>query len=118
VTNNFKAVENEIRFAAEKMQKVNLFESRNFFCDVYGLEPGQEQKTHTHSDADKIYYVISGSGTFVVGDETREAVTGDIVFAPSGQEHGVRSSNQGRLVLLVFMSPNPNAIAQDERSPR
>jgi len=111
VTNNFKTVKNEIRFAAEKMQKVNLFESRNFFCDVYGLEPGQEQRPHSHSDADKIYYVISGSGTFVVGDETREAVTGEIVFAPSGQEHGVRNTTDSRLVLLVFMSPNPNAIA-------
>ncbi|MEK7829641.1 MAG: cupin domain-containing protein, partial [Acidobacteriota bacterium] len=32
------------QFSPDKMQKINLFETRNFFCDVYCLEPGQEQK--------------------------------------------------------------------------
>ena len=106
---NFKTISAEVRFAAEKMQKVNLFETRNFFCDVYGLEPGQEQKAHSHTGAEKIYYVIEGSGTFTVGDETRQATAGEVVFAPSEKVHGVRNSSHERLMLLVFMSPNPNA---------
>jgi len=106
---NFKNIQNETRFSAEKMQKVNLFETKNFFCDVYGLEPGQEQKAHSHAGSDKIYCVIEGSATFVVDDKTRQAASGDVVFAPSGSAHGVRNSSDERLVLLVLMSPNPNA---------
>ena len=105
---SFKSIQDEVRFSAEKMRKVNLFETKNFFCDVYGLEPGQEQKPHSHAGADKVYYVIEGSGTFTVGDETREATIGEVVFAGSGSAHGVRNTGEKRLVLLVFMSPNPN----------
>ena len=50
----------ETRFSSEKMQKVNLYETENFFCDVYGLEPGQEQKIHSHAGNDKIYMVLEG----------------------------------------------------------
>jgi hypothetical protein len=31
-----------------------------------------------------------------------------IVLAPEGVEHGVRNESQARLVVLVFMAPNPN----------
>ena len=31
----------QARFSPDKMQKVNLCETANFFCDVYGLEAGQ-----------------------------------------------------------------------------
>lgn len=96
------------RFAPEKMQKANLYETPNFFCDVYGLEPGQEQKPHTHDDADKIYYVLEGCGLFLVGTEEQELTQHKIVLAPAGAPHGVRNTSEARLTLLVFMSPHPN----------
>jgi mannose-6-phosphate isomerase-like protein (cupin superfamily) len=95
-------------FAPDKMQKINLFETGNFFCDVYCLEPGQEQKVHAHKVEDKIYYVLDGCGSFVVGGETRELGVNQIIFAPAGQEHGVKNTSNERLSLLVFMTPNPN----------
>jgi quercetin dioxygenase-like cupin family protein len=96
------------RFAPDKMQKVNLFETENFFCDVYCLEPGQEQKAHSHADADKVYYVLEGKGLFLIGDENRELGEQQIVLAPAGAPHGVRNTSDARLMLLVFMTPNPN----------
>jgi mannose-6-phosphate isomerase-like protein (cupin superfamily) len=105
---DFKDVFAVARFAPDKMQKVNLFETRNFFCDVYCLEPGQEQKVHAHRDEDKLYFVLEGAGSFVVGEETRELGKNQIVFAPAGSQHGVRNTSDARLTLLVFMTPNPN----------
>ena len=96
------------RFAPEKMQKINLYETTNFFCDVYCLEPGQEQKPHAHDDADKIYYVLDGCGTFLVGAEEQELGQHQIVLAPAGAPHGVRNTSAARLTILVFMTPNPN----------
>ncbi|MEP7273610.1 MAG: cupin domain-containing protein [Acidobacteriota bacterium] len=96
------------RFSPEKMQKVNLFETKNFFCDVYGLEPGQEQKTHSHEDADKVYLVLEGSGTFIIGDIRHVLGSNEIVCAPAGVPHGVVNTSEARLSVLVFMTPNPN----------
>ena len=101
-------VRSERRFSTEKMQKVNLFETERMFADVYCLEPGQEQKRHTHSGADKIYFVLEGTGRFHIGDEDCELGVDQIVLAPADVEHGVRNQSDARLVLLVFMAPNPN----------
>ena len=106
---DFKDVCTSARFAPDKMQKVNLFETARFFCDVYCLEPGQEQKPHAHEGADKIYYVLAGRGTFLIGEERRELDGQQIVLAPAGAPHGVRNTGEERLTLLVFMAPNPNA---------
>ena len=104
----FKDLSAIAAFSREKMQKINLFETRNFFCDVYCLEPGQEQKVHAHADEDKLYYVLSGCGSFVVGDEVEDFGEQQIIFAPAGSNHGVTNTSGERLKLLVFMTPNPN----------
>ncbi|MEK6289002.1 MAG: cupin domain-containing protein [Acidobacteriota bacterium] len=101
-------VQSERRFSAEKMQKVNLFETERMFADIYCLEPGQEQKRHAHSGADKIYFVLEGTGRFHIGEEDRELGVDQIVLAPADIEHGVHNQSDARLVLLVFMAPNPN----------
>jgi quercetin dioxygenase-like cupin family protein len=101
---------NEVRrFAAEKMQKLNLYETERMFCDVYCFEPEQVQRPHVHEGSDKIYYVLEGEGTFQVGDERRPLSAGNITMAPSGVEHGVVNDSGGRLVCLVFMAPHPHA---------
>lgn len=96
------------RFSDEKMSKVNLFETRNMFCDVYCLKPGQSQKIHSHDSEDKIYYVLEGEGTFFIGDKTLNLYAGQITLAACGQPHGVTNNSEEPLSLLVFMSPNPN----------
>lgn len=103
-----KNVKLEQRFSPDKMQKVNLFETERMFTDIYCLEPGQEQKRHAHYGADKIYLVIEGTGRFHIGDDERDLGPNEIVMAPADVEHGVRNESQGRLVVLVFMAPNPN----------
>jgi quercetin dioxygenase-like cupin family protein len=105
---NHKNVFDLVRFAPEKMQKINLFETKNFFCDIYCLEPGQEQKAHAHQDEDKVYFVLEGRGTFQVDDEFQELGSGQAIFAPASSVHGVKNESEAQVTLLVFMTPNPN----------
>jgi mannose-6-phosphate isomerase-like protein (cupin superfamily) len=105
-----KSIRGAVRFSSEKMAKVNLFESDKMFCDVYGLEPGQEQKVHAHQGADKIYFVLAGAGSFHIGTEDRELGPETLVVAPAGVAHGVKNTSDSRLTLLVFMAPNPNVV--------
>jgi quercetin dioxygenase-like cupin family protein len=104
-TKNVKA---EQRFSSEKMQKVGLFETGNMFTDIYCLEPGQEQKIHAHKGADKIYFVLEGTGRFHIGGQEQDLSADQIVLAPEDVEHGVRNASDERVVLLVMMAPNPN----------
>ena len=97
-----------IEFNSEKMNKVGLFDTDNFFCDIYCLEPGQFQKVHSHVGSDKIYMILQGKGKVTVGSEVKELSENDITLAPSGEDHGVMNDSGGKLVLLVFMSPKPH----------
>jgi len=105
---NFKTLSDAMQFSAEKMKKNGVFETDRFFCDTYCFEPGQEQTPHSHSDQDKVYYVLQGKGVFKVGDDERELVPGDIALAPAGENHGVFNRSQQRLVTLVFVTPKPH----------
>lgn len=97
------------RTAADKLSKHNLFETREMFCDVYGLEPGQSQKPHGHAGATKFYFVLEGRAHVRVGAEERELGPGELAWAGPGEEHGVENRSAGRVFLLVAMAPNPNA---------
>jgi len=95
------------RFVADKMQKLNLFETPRFFCDVYCLEPGQAQKPHRHEGADKVYAVLEGEVVARVGEERATLRPGEAVLAPAGLDHGVENAGPARAALLVFMAPAP-----------
>lgn len=96
-----------VRFSEEKMQKIPLFESAKYFCDLYCLRPGQDQRIHSHAESDKIYYVLRGKGLFHIAGEEKELGQGETVIARPGQDHGVKNAASEDLVLLVFMTPRP-----------
>ena len=102
-----KRIQDEVRFSTQKMQKVPLFGSDNYFFDLYCLQPGQEQRIHSHTDSDKIYYVVEGSGLFHIAGKDREMGVGETVIARPNEDHGVRNASEENLVLLVFMTPRP-----------
>lgn len=96
-----------VSFSDEKLKKIPLFDSERMFCDVYCIRPGQEQRIHRHEGSDKVYVVLEGTGRFRIADEERDLGAGQAVFAPAGEEHGVRNSSVANLVLLVVMAPKP-----------
>lgn len=96
-----------VTFSPEKMQKRNLFDSPNMFCDVYGFEPGQGQGAHSHPGADKIYLVLEGDAEVRIGDATRRLGPGELAHAGPGVPHAVSNPGPKRLSVLVFMAPRP-----------
>ena len=100
-------LESRVHFSDGKMQKIPLFDSEKYFCDLYCLKPGQDQRVHVHQESDKIYMVMRGTGLFHIGGEERELESGHAVIARPGEAHGVRNAGQQDLVLLVFTAPKP-----------
>jgi quercetin dioxygenase-like cupin family protein len=102
-----KAVQDHAGSREEKFYKTTLFLSNALLLGLNCLEPGQVQKAHDHTDQDKFYYVVEGEGQFVLGDEVRTAVPGEVVWAPAGLIHGVSNASDSRLTLLVGIAPAP-----------
>lgn len=104
---DIRNTEDLVRFAEDKMQKIPLFESPKYFCDLYCLRPGQDQRIHSHAGSDKIYFVLRGKALVHIAGEERELASGQTVIAKPEQEHGVKNTSLEDLVLLVFMIPRP-----------
>lgn len=93
-----------VRFATDKMQKVNLYKSQNSFCDLYCLMPNQFQKIHSHASEDKIYFALSGECSVQIGNEIKVLKAGESCIANAGIQHGVTNNSSNNAVLLVFMT--------------
>ena len=104
---NFADANTQAQFAAEKMQKNNLFTTERLFCDVYCFEAGQAQTGHAHAGSDKVYYVIDGRARIRIGVEEREVGAGTAALAPSGVMHAIANPGPERLRVLVLMAPKP-----------
>lgn len=97
-----------VSFREKKMAKVSLFSTPRFFCDLYCLRPGQEQRVHSHDDSDKVYVALEGRATIIVGAEEAELGAGQAVLAAAGEPHGLRNDSGADFVCLVTMAPPPS----------
>ncbi len=106
MSEGFTHIEAAASFDAERATKTDLFRGDRLFLGLNCFEPGQMQRVHTHAGADKFYLVVSGRARMTVGDQTREAGPGTLVWAPADVPHGVAEALE-RTVLLVGIAPPP-----------
>jgi mannose-6-phosphate isomerase-like protein (cupin superfamily) len=56
---------------------------------------------------DKMYFVLQGSGVFLLEGRELLMSAGDLLIAPEGVPHGVRNTGSGRLLVLAVLAPGP-----------
>ncbi len=93
-------------FHAEKAVKADLFRGNRMLVGLNCFEPGQSQALHSHAGADKFYLILSGNASMTVGEHTRDAGPGTLIWAPADVPHGVSRAHQ-RTVMLVGIAPPP-----------
>lgn len=60
------------------------------------------QQPHTR---DEIYVVAQGSGAFFNGSDRRPCQSGDLIFAPAGNEHRFEDFTDDFTVWVIFFGP-------------
>ena len=66
-------------------------------------EPGTTVKRHSHETAEQVMWIIEGSVTMTVGDETRELGAGDVAVVNPGIEHELHSEKG--LTFIEALAP-------------
>ena len=94
-------------YSAQKMGKATIFESPRLLVGLNAFEPGQEHALHAHAGQDKVYYVLEGSGLFLLESRELPMQPGDLLAAPEGIPHGVRNTGTGRLLVMAVLAPAP-----------
>jgi quercetin dioxygenase-like cupin family protein len=86
---------------------VGTLRSRTLVATQHGTVAVQSGNVprHTHQDADEIQYVVSGSGTFWLGDQQREVHPGDLIVIPRGTVHAGSQNTNGEFKVLAIKLP-------------
>jgi quercetin dioxygenase-like cupin family protein len=90
----------------ERMGKSTLFQSERLLVGLNAFEPGQEHRLHAHAGMDKVYHVLSGSGTFLLEGRAVPMTAGALLIAPAEAPHGIRNTGPGRLLVLAILAPS------------
>jgi quercetin dioxygenase-like cupin family protein len=64
--------------------------------------PGFETPLHIHHDEDEGFWMLDGSATFTVGEETVEAGPGAYLYGPKDVAHKWRAGEDGARMLYLF----------------
>lgn len=94
-------------FQTDKMGKATLYRSERILVGLNSFEAGQEHARHAHEGMDKVYYVLEGSGLFLLETEELAMERGVMLVAPEGVPHGIRNTGSERLVVLAVLAPAP-----------
>ena len=79
-----------------------LFEHGSLEVEVYAPRGEDLQTPHSR---DEIYVVISGTGTFVNGNERLPFKAGDLLFVPAGIEHRFVDFTDDFATWVMFYGP-------------
>lgn len=64
--------------------------------------PGTEAPLHVHHGEDEGFWILAGSATFEVGDQTIEAGPGDYLFGPRNIPHRYTTGPDGCRMLFIY----------------
>jgi mannose-6-phosphate isomerase-like protein (cupin superfamily) len=82
---------------------------------LYVLPAGSADPQLPHTE-DEVYYIVSGRGTILVGDENQEVEAGSLVFVPAHLEHRFHSITED-LRVIVFFAPAEYSLRQEKDEP-
>lgn len=66
------------------------------------IPPGKGPGLHVHDNEEEQFYVLQGTLTYRVGDQTFQLSTGDFVHIPRGTPHGFTNGETPAKLLATF----------------
>jgi mannose-6-phosphate isomerase-like protein (cupin superfamily) len=74
--------------------------SRNLKMGHTIIYPTGKTTGHAHEDMEEVYYILSGKGIMVVGDDEFPVQAGDAFYVPFGEYHVTYNTGNQPLAIL------------------
>jgi quercetin dioxygenase-like cupin family protein len=79
--------------------------------------PGAQAPLHVHHREDETFYILEGSATLYVGDETIEVRAGDVAFGPRDVPHRYDVGPEGCRMLFICTPGGFERLVHDMSRP-
>lgn len=86
--------------AAGGARYVSLFHERGIELEYYQPIGHDPQQPHTR---DEVYFILAGSGWFVIGEERRRFEAGEVLYAPAGVAHRFEEFSADFATWAIFV---------------
>jgi quercetin dioxygenase-like cupin family protein len=77
----------------------------NMFILEATIPAGGGPPPHVHGREDETFYLLQGTLSVCVGDETLRASAGDFLHVPKGTVHSFRNDGEGEARMLAIFTP-------------
>jgi mannose-6-phosphate isomerase-like protein (cupin superfamily) len=84
-----------------------IFKHGTLQIEIYAPRGTDPQKPHTR---DELYFVATGSGTFVYGVTRSPFAAGDLLFVPAGIKHKFEDFTDDLVVWVAFYGPEGGEV--------
>ncbi len=102
----FQLTGDERGIARKLAEGVNtsIFPGENVMLSVVRVDPHATGSVHSHPE-EQWGVLLEGRCTRIQGGEEVDATAGDFWHTPGGVSHGIRTGDQGALILDIFSPP-------------
>lgn len=77
-----------------------ILDTQNLKVKTITVNPGQRLSYQFHNKRSEHWFVVSGIGTFTIGDEESKYAPGTTVFIPIGKPHRMANYEHDPLIVL------------------
>ena len=104
-------------FKKEGRGMANIVDEPYLLMNQVCLEPGQNVPEH-QANSNVTIQVVTGEGTFSVGNDKIKAGPGNILRVPLNSSMSIQNESPEQLVFLVIKTPHPDAMKKDSSKNR
>lgn len=72
---------------------------------------------HVHTGYDEVYYLLSGTGTITLDQQTHPLRPGTVAIIPAGMPHSLEADSGEELEFIIFGTP-PMAMDDERAKPQ
>ena len=66
------------------------------------FDQGSSCEEHSHPSMDEYFFILSGKGEYIIGNEAVMLIKGDFIKIPAGVRHKIDCDNNGVLEIIYF----------------
>ena len=100
----------------EEARYVEFLRQPALSMGVYSLTVGAIDPQQPHTE-DEVYYVVSGQGSFRVGNEDHQVKAGTIIFVEANALHRFYNIIEDLTALVFFAPAEHTPAAETEKNP-
>lgn len=77
-----------------------LMRGPNIDWGVIFLKAGEQMGAHGHEKTEETFYILDGTGTFLVNDAPHPYETGDVFYLEPKEKHDIQATDPTKLIFI------------------